>query len=88
MEPRLSGKVAKHITAEEAAGFVDSGMWLDYGFGICQPDVFDKALGARARARELRGVKIRSCITLRPRAHHEVDPTGEHMLSVNWHTNW
>lgn len=76
-------KSAKHITAEAAAGLVTSGMWLDYGFGICRPDVFDKALAARAL--ELSGVKIRSCITMRPRAHHEVDPAGEHILSLSWH---
>ena len=59
MVPNIGSKLAKHITAEEAAGLVESGMYLDYGFGVCQPDVFDKALGARAR--ELKGVKIRSC---------------------------
>ncbi len=83
MVPTISGQRPKQITAEQAAGFVKSGMWLDFGFGICQPDVFDKALGARTH--ELKGVKIRSCITLRPRAHHEADPTGEHILSLNWH---
>ena len=56
----MAAKTAKHITAEGAAGLVNSGMWLDFGFGVCQPDVFDKALGARAH--ELRGVKIWSCI--------------------------
>jgi acyl-CoA hydrolase len=76
-------KLAKHITAEEAAGLVTPGMWLDYGFGVCQPDVFDTALGARAH--ELQGVKVRSCITLRPRAFHTSDPTGENILSLNWH---
>lgn len=83
METRIGSKLAKHITSAEAAGLVTSGMWLDYGFGVCQPDVFDKALAARAL--ELRGVKIRSCITMRPRAQHEVDPTGEHILSLSWH---
>ena len=83
METQRPGKSAKHITAEEAAGLVTSGMWLDFGFGVCQPDVFDTALGARANA--LKGVKIRSCITLRPRAHHSADPTGESILALNWH---
>ena len=76
-------KFAKHISAEEAARLVTSGMWLDYGFGVCQPDVFDAALAARAQT--LRGVKIRSCITLRPRAYHAADPAGEHILGLNWH---
>jgi acyl-CoA hydrolase len=76
-------KAARHLTAEQAAGLVTSGMWLDYGFGVCQPDVFDQALAARVH--ELRGVKVRSCITLRPRAYHAADPTGERILSLNWH---
>ncbi len=83
MSARHEGKNPQHITAEAAAGLVTSGMWLDFGFGVCQPDVFDAALAARAH--ELEGVKIRSCITLRPRAHHVADPTGESILSLNWH---
>jgi acyl-CoA hydrolase len=78
-----AGTQTKHVSAEEAAGLVQPDMWLDYGFGACQPDVFDAALAARAP--DLRGVKIRSCITLRPRAYHAADPTGQSILSVNWH---
>ena len=37
----------KTISAEQAAALVESGMWLDYGGTLCQPDVFDKALAAR-----------------------------------------
>jgi len=81
--PAHAQKLATHITAQEAAGLVQSGMWLDYGFGICQPDVFDAALATRVR--DLKGVKIRSCITMRPRAYHAVDPNAEHILSLNWH---
>ena len=76
-------KTAQHVTAADAAGLVRSGMWLDYGLAIGQPDAFDKALGARTR--ELTGVKIRSCLTMRPRPYHEADPTGEHILSLSWH---
>jgi len=83
MDRQPARKAATPITAEQAAGLVQSGMWLDYGFGVCQPDVFDAALAARAPA--LRGVKIRGCITLRPRAIHAADPAGEHFLSLNWH---
>lgn len=83
MSPRRGAKQAKDVSAEEAAGLVKSGMWLDFGFGVCQPDVFDTALAARVG--DLKGVKIRSCLTVRPRAHHEADPTGERILSLNWH---
>lgn len=72
-----------HITADAAAALVKSGMTLDCGLGPGQPDVFDKALGVRTH--ELRGVKIRSCVTLRPRAYHAADVTGEHILSLSWH---
>jgi acyl-CoA hydrolase len=71
------------ITAEEAAKLVKSGMWLDYGFGATQTEAFDKALAGRVH--ELTGVKVRSCLTTRPRAFQEADPEGAHMLSASWH---
>lgn len=77
------GTTPKHITAAEAASLVQSGMMLDYGLGSGQPDMFDKALGARTL--ELRRVKIRSCVTMRPRAYHAPDPSGEHIMSLSWH---
>ncbi|WP_421836889.1 acetyl-CoA hydrolase/transferase family protein [Novosphingobium sp.] len=71
------------VTAEEAAALVKSGMWLDYGFGATQTEAFDKALAGRVH--ELSGVKVRSCLTTRPRAFQEADPKGAHMLSASWH---
>ena len=53
------------ISPQHAASFVKSGMWLDYGATHCQPDVFDKALAASKN--ELEDVKIRFCLTTRPR---------------------
>jgi len=76
-------KQPKQISAEEAAAFVRSGDWVDYGFGMGQPDRFDAALAARAG--ELRGVKIRAAFSLRPRAVLEADPKGESFLWCNWH---
>lgn len=58
-------------------------MWLDYGGSLCRPDVFDKALAARVV--ELREVRIRSCLSVRPRTFIEADPKGEHFQSFNWH---
>jgi acyl-CoA hydrolase len=72
MTMRVAGAPARTISAEAAAGFVKSGMWLDYGVALCQPDVFDKALAARKA--ELRNVKIRSCLSVKPRAVLEADP--------------
>ena len=75
--------MALKITAQEAAGFVKSGMWLDYGATLCQPDVFDAALALRVQ--ELQSVKIRACLSVRARAILEADPQGEHFHWVNLH---
>jgi acyl-CoA hydrolase len=80
---RVAGASARTITAEHAAGLVRSGMWLDYGVSLCQPDVFDAALAARKD--ELKNVKIRSCLTMRPRAVLEADPAGEHFFWFSLH---
>ena len=80
---RVAAAPARSIAADEAAGFVKSGMWLDYGTALCQPDVFDRALAARIT--ELTNVKIRHCLTLRPRAVHECDPEGRHVHSFSLH---
>ena len=74
---------AREVSAAEAAGLVRSGMWLDWGFGLVQPDKFDQALAARRD--ELRGVKIRCCLSMRPRAVLECDQTGDNFLWFNWH---
>src|SRR3954468_9408011 len=71
------------ISPEKAASFVKSGMWLDYGAIHCEPDVFDKALAARKD--ELENVKIRTCLSMRPRAVIEGDPEGNHFHLFSWH---
>lgn len=76
---RPAGAPAETISADRAASFVKSGMWLDYGTGLVQPDAFDRALGARVS--ELSNVKVRSCLTMRPRAVLEADPDGQH---IHW----
>jgi len=83
MTTRVAGAPARKISAAEAAGFVQSGMWLEYGTSLCQPDVFDKALGERIH--ELSNVKIRSCLTMRPRAVLDADPAGEHVHYFSLH---
>jgi acyl-CoA hydrolase len=79
----MQGKAARRITAAEAAGLVKSGDWVDYGAVLSQPDVFDRALADRKH--ELREVKIRSCLSLRPRAVLETDPQREHFHWYSWH---
>jgi len=73
----------KLVSAEAAAAVVQSGDWVDFGFGLGQPDLFDRALAARRD--ELRGVHIRSALSLRPRAVVECDPTGERFQWFSWH---
>ena len=58
-------------------------MWLDYGAAVCQPDEFDRALAARRD--ELENVKIRACLSMRPRAVLEADPGGEHFHWFSLH---
>jgi acyl-CoA hydrolase len=76
-------KQAKQVSAADAAAVVRSGSWVDYGFGMGQPDRFDAALAKRSA--ELRGVKIRAAFSLRPRAVLEADPNGESFHWFNWH---
>ena len=83
MKLRTAGAAARQVSAADAAGFVKSNTWLDYGAGLAQPDVFDKALAARKA--ELANVKIRSCLTMRPRAVIEADPEGNHFHWFSWH---
>ena len=73
----------KLVTAEAAAALVRPGDWVDYGGNISQPDLFDRALAARAG--ELRDVKVRSCLTLRPHALVAADPKGERFTLFSWH---
>jgi acyl-CoA hydrolase len=81
---RASAAPAQSITAEAAAALVKPGMWLDYGAVLGQPDCFDRALAARIH--ELRDVKIRSTISMRPCAVLAADPNGErvHMVSLHF----
>ena len=83
MKLRVASTTAQTISAAQAAAFVTSGMWLDYGTGVGQPDAFDRALGARIH--ELANLKIRHCLTMRPRAVHQADPEGRHVHSVSLH---
>jgi acyl-CoA hydrolase len=72
-------KSAQRITADEAAGLVRSGMWLDYGAVLGQPDAFDEALAKRLG--KVTNLRFRSVLTARPRAVLEADPEAKH---VHW----
>ena len=83
MRINQGGKQPRVITAAQAAALVKSGDWLDYATTLVQPDLFDTALAARKD--ELQQVKIRSCISVRPRAVLEADPEGAHFFWFSWH---
>ena len=76
-------KVAQRITAEAAALMVQSGMWLDYGAVLGQPDVFDAALAKRLG--QATNLRIRSCLSTRARAVLEADPNGDHVFWFSTH---
>jgi acyl-CoA hydrolase len=73
----------KTVSAEHAAGMVKSGDWLDYGFGLGQPDLFDQALSARIES--LEALKLRGCLALSPRRVVEVDPEAQHVQYFSWY---
>ncbi len=83
MTMRTAAAPAETISATRAAALVRSGMWLDYAGIFNQPDVFDAALGARIT--ELSDLKIRTTLSMRPRAVMENDPDGRHVHMLSLH---
>jgi acyl-CoA hydrolase len=83
MTRRTATSPARHISAQEAAGLVRSGMWLDFCGCLVQPQAFDAALAPRIP--ELNDVRLRSCLTLRPIASLEADQTGDRIHNYCWH---
>jgi acyl-CoA hydrolase len=83
MYKRIASGPAQTISGEQAACFVRSDMWLDYGVALCQPDVFDKALADRREM--LQNVKIRSCLSMRPRAVADCISEGCSFFLFSWH---
>src|SRR3954463_3973553 len=73
----------KQLSAEAAAAKVKSGDFVEYGFGLGQPDVFDRALAERVA--HLERVKIRGCLAMRPRAAVEADPESRHLVYLSWY---
>jgi acyl-CoA hydrolase len=83
MRKSAGNKASASVSPAFAASLVKSGMWLDYGFGLAQPDLFDHALAIRKE--ELVDVKIRSSLSLRARASFDADSEGKHFHAFNWH---
>ena len=73
-------KATKFTTPEEAIKAVRSGDWVDYGFGAGFPELLDKALAARKG--EVKDVKVRGGLVIRPRIEI-VESAGElHLLQL------
>ena len=76
--------LSKMVSPEEAAKAVQSGDWVDYGFGAGFPELMDKALAARKE--ELRDVKIRGGLIIHPRMEAvECDPEQKAFSYYSWH---
>ena len=74
---------SKFVTPEVAAKAVQSGDWVDYGFGGGFPELMDKAIAARKE--ELKDVKIRGGLVIRPRLEVvECDPEQSAFHYYSW----
>ncbi len=73
----------KSISAEEAAGLVKSGMWIDYGYSTGFPALIDEKLADRAK--DLKEVKIRAYLAPREPQVLKVDSRQEHFIYHSWH---
>ena len=66
----------KLVSADEAVKVVQSGDWVDYGWCNATANALDKALAKRTD--ELKDVKLRGGILLKPLAVFEREDAGEH----------
>lgn len=73
----------KLVTADEAVKVIKSGDWVDYAWGTSTPVVLDEALARRTD--ELKDVKLRGGIVLKPLAVFEREDAGEHFSWNSWH---
>lgn len=73
----------KLVTADEAVKVVKSGDWIDFGWCTGTPEVLDAALARRTD--ELRDVKVRGGILLKPLEIFRREDAGEHFCWNSWH---
>lgn len=79
----LNDYKSKLISADDAAKLVHSGDWVDYGLNSTIPELFDDALSKRVG--ELRDVKIRGGLSLKPLRVVERDPKRDSFTYNSWH---
>lgn len=73
----------KTKTAAQVASLINSGDSIDYGFTVCQPDLFDAALAEQKE--RLNNVIIRAALSCSPRQVVECDPEQKNFEFQNWH---
>lgn len=73
----------KLVSADEAVKIIQSGDWVDYGWCTGTPHALDQALARRTD--ELKDVKLRGGIILKPLAVFEREDAGEHFTWNSWH---
>lgn len=73
----------KLVSADEAVKIIQSGDWVDYGWCTGTVEALDKALARRTD--ELKDVKLRGGILLKPLAVFEREDAGEHFTWNSWH---
>ena len=73
----------KLVSADEAVKVIKSGDWVDYGWCTNTVDALDKALAKRTD--ELKDIKLRGGILLKPLAVLEREDAGEHFIWNSWH---
>lgn len=73
----------KLVSADEAVKIIQSGDWVDYGWCTGTPHALDEALARRTD--ELKDVKLRGGIILKPLAVFEREDAGEHFTWNSWH---
>lgn len=78
-----SSYARKVISAEKAAKLVQSGDWVEYGMGLGMPIAFDAALALRKD--EVRDVKIRGLMSVRPLAVVETVADRTAFAYSSWH---
>lgn len=78
-----SSYARKVISAEKAATLVQSGDWVEYGMGLGMPIAFDAALALRKD--EVRDVKIRGLMSVRPLAVVETVADRTAFAYSSWH---
>ena len=73
----------KLVTPEKAVEAVQSGQWIDYGWGVGVPVALDKALAKVMPS--LHQVNIRSGMVLRTPEIFKIDSPAEHFTWNAWH---